>query len=102
MTFDSESKKNGVNRITSDFINTCKGPLWLSENKTVFRQELILFSALLLVLLTETLNTAIEAVVDLIGLEFQNLSGLTKDLGSAAVFISLVIAILVWSGFLCF
>ena len=123
MTFDNQNKKTGIKRITSAFINTCKGLLWMSKNEAAFRQEVILFSALaivslflevtalervmlisalLLVLLTETLNTAIEAVVDRIGLEFHQLSGLAKDLGSAAVFISLLIAVLVWSAILCF
>ena len=123
MTFDNQNKKTGMKRITSAFINTCRGLLWMSENEAAFRQEVILFStlavvslflevtglerlmlisALLLVLLTETLNTAIEAVVDRIGLEFHELSGLAKDLGSAAVFISLIIAVSVWSGILFF
>lgn len=112
-----------MKRITSAFINTGKGLLWMSKNEAAFKQEVTLFSALavvslflevtvlervmlisalLLVLLIETLNTAIEAVVDRIGLELHQLSGLAKDLGSAAVFISLIIAVLVWSGILCF
>ena len=123
MTFDNQNKKTGMKRITSAFINTGKGLLWMSRNEAAFRQEVTLFSALaivslflevtvlervmlisalLLVLLIETLNTAIEAVVDRIGLEFHQLSGLAKDLGSAAVFISLIIAVLVWGGILCF
>lgn len=123
MTFDNQNKKTGMKRITSAFINTGKGLFWMSKNEAAFRQEITLFSALaivslflevtvlervmlisalLLVLLIETLNTAIEAVVDRIGLELHQLSGLAKDLGSAAVFISLVIAVLVWSAILCF
>ena len=123
MTFDNKKKQTGMKRITSAFVNTCRGLLWMGKNEAAFKQEVILFSALavaslffeitvlerlllisalLLVLLTETLNTAIEAVVDRIGFEFHELSGLAKDLGSAAVFISLIIAVLVWSGVLCF
>jgi diacylglycerol kinase (ATP) len=48
------------------------------------------------VLFTETINTAIEAVVDRIGYEHHQLSGLAKDLASAAVFISMIIAIIIW------
>jgi diacylglycerol kinase (ATP) len=44
----------------------------------------------------EIVNTAIEAVVDRIGLEIHELSGLAKDLGSACVTIALVILSLVW------
>jgi len=52
--------------------------------------------AMLLVLIVELLNSAIEAVVDRIGLERHELSGRAKDIGSAAVTLSLVIATLVW------
>lgn len=45
---------------------------------------------------TEIINTAIEAVVDRIGLEIHPLSGLAKDLGSAAVLMSIVIALCIW------
>lgn len=45
---------------------------------------------------TEIINTAIEAVVDRVGLEIHPLSGLAKDLGSAAVLVSIVIATFVW------
>ena len=52
--------------------------------------------SMLLVLIVELLNSAIEAVVDRIGLERHELSGRAKDIGSAAVTLSLVIACLVW------
>jgi diacylglycerol kinase (ATP) len=42
------------------------------------------------------INSAIEAVVDRIGPEHHELSGRAKDLGSAAVFCSIVIALMVW------
>jgi diacylglycerol kinase (ATP) len=53
-------------------------------------------ACLLLVLLVELLNTAIESVVDRIGLEYHDLSKRAKDLGSAAVFVSLVTVAVVW------
>ena len=47
-------------------------------------------------------NTAIETAIDRIGPEHHPLSGLAKDLGSAAVFISLTIAAVVWITILFF
>ena len=55
---------------------------------------------LALVLIVEILNTAIETVVDRIGLEHHELSGPAKDLGSAAVLLSLLLAAGVWVTFL--
>jgi diacylglycerol kinase (ATP) len=48
------------------------------------------------VLIVEMLNSAIEAVVDRVGLERHALSGLAKDLGSAAVLSSFVLLGLTW------
>ncbi|MDY6891079.1 MAG: diacylglycerol kinase [Pseudomonadota bacterium] len=58
----------------------------------------LLVSTLLLVLTMELINTAIEAVVDRAGTEFNTLAGLAKDLGSAAVLLTLLITVLVWGG----
>ena len=55
-----------------------------------------LMVSMLLVLIVELLNSAVEAVVDRIGLERHELSGRAKDLGSAAVTLALAIATLVW------
>ncbi|GAA0296561.1 diacylglycerol kinase [Psychrosphaera haliotis] len=87
------------------------------KHEAAFRQELLLFVLLsplawfiseslmdfvslivvmILVLIVELLNSAIEAVVDRVGLERHELSGRAKDLGSAAVTLSLVIAGIVW------
>ena len=46
----------------------------------------------------EIINTAIEVTVDRIGTEFHALSGLAKDLASAGVFLSIVIACVLWAG----
>lgn len=67
--------------------------LWLGEN---FSQRALLIFSLLAVLMVELLNSAIETVVDRIGSEQNELSGRAKDLGSAAVMISLVAAGVVW------
>ena len=59
-------------------------------------QRLLLLGSLLLVLITEILNSGIEAVVDRIGPEFHELSGRAKDLGAAAVFLSLCWVGITW------
>lgn len=58
---------------------------------------MLLIVFVLLVMVVELLNSAIEAVVDRVSPDFHALSGRAKDLGSAAVMISLVIAGIVWS-----
>ena len=68
---------------------------WLGQSGL---QVGLLLATLLLVLIMELLNTAVEAVVDRAGLEFNPLAGLAKDLGSAAVMFSLLIVLLVWGG----
>ena len=59
-------------------------------------ERVLLIAAIGLVLITEVLNTAIERAVDRIGLENHKLSRDAKDLGSAAVFISILLAALIW------
>ena len=59
-------------------------------------ERALLISSLLLIMIVELLNSGIEAVVDRIGPEHHRLSGLAKDAGSAAVFMSLLNAALVW------
>lgn len=60
-------------------------------------EKALLVSSLLLVYITELANSAIEAVVDRIGLEKHELSGRAKDLGSATVFMACINVIAVWS-----
>ena len=59
-------------------------------------ERLLLVGSLLIVLLTELLNSALETVVDRISYEHHELSGRAKDLGSAAVLVSLAIAGITW------
>ena len=61
-------------------------------------QWLLLVLPLILLLVVELLNTAIENVVDRIGNEHNNLSGQAKDMGSAAVLFSLLTAACSWIG----
>jgi diacylglycerol kinase (ATP) len=67
--------------------------LWLGQSAL---ERVLLISSWLLVMIVEILNTAVEATVDRIGEERHTLSGQAKDLGSAAVMLSLVVAALVW------
>ena len=60
-------------------------------------QILLLIAVGTLVLIIELLNTAIELVVDRIGLEVNKLSGQAKDVGSSAVFLSLLLFVVVWT-----
>jgi len=68
--------------------------LWLGRNRY---ERLLLIACLLLVIIVELLNSAIEAAVDRFGSEHHELSGRAKDLGSAAVFVSLVLVAAVWA-----
>ena len=67
--------------------------LWLGRNGT---ERALLIAPMFLVLIVELVNSAIEATVDRIGLERHILSGLAKDIGSAAVFMSLLLLAVVW------
>ena len=68
--------------------------LWLADSGT---ELVLLLGSILLVLIVEVLNSAIEAVVDLQGGERNELAGRAKDQGSAAVMLSMVIFILAWA-----
>lgn len=59
--------------------------------------QLILVIASGLVIMAELINSAIEAVVDRISHDLHPLSGQAKDIGSATVFVSLVIFVILWS-----
>lgn len=59
-------------------------------------QQFILLLVILLVFITEIINTSIEATVDRIGLEYNELSGYAKDLGSTATICWVIFAIYIW------
>jgi diacylglycerol kinase (ATP) len=107
----------GIRRILRATVYSLQGFDHALRNEAAFRQELALFvimaptalwlgrdivekavliAVLLFVLVVELLNSAIEAAIDRLGEEKHELSGAAKDLGSAAVFVSLVIVIVVW------
>ena len=107
----------GLNRVFKSFSFSMQGLTAAFKNEEGFRQEIylaiilvplgfylgetgveiaLLVSVILLVLVTELINTGIEAVVDRFGGEHHELSGRAKDVGSAAVMIAVLNAILVW------
>jgi diacylglycerol kinase (ATP) len=59
-------------------------------------EKLWLLGSVVLMLITEIVNSAIEAVVDRVSLERHPLAGRAKDMGSAAVFISVIWIVVVW------
>jgi diacylglycerol kinase (ATP) len=109
--------KTGIARIIDATFYSFKGFKYAWKNEAAFRQEVILAIILIplgfwlgqnaaqkslligcciVVLIVEVLNTAIEAVVDRIGDEYHKLAGSAKDLGSAAVMLSLIMTLLIW------
>ncbi|MFA9418720.1 MAG: diacylglycerol kinase [Gammaproteobacteria bacterium] len=67
---------------------------WLGQTGV---EKALLTGSVILLLLVEMLNSAIEAVVDRIGDEQHELSGRSKDMGSAAVAISIGLMVVVWA-----
>lgn len=63
-------------------------------------ERLLLIGAWLFVLIAELFNSALEAVVDRIGPEHHPLSGHAKDMGSAAVLLSMLLCALIWAAVL--
>ena len=68
---------------------------WLGE--TVLEQ-MLLIAVCVLAVIVELINSAIEAVVDRISDEQHVLAGRAKDMGSAAVFVSILLIVVVWCG----
>ena len=58
--------------------------------------RILMIGSVVLVVIVEILNSAIESVVDRIGQEHHPLAGRAKDMGSAAVLISILLALFVW------
>ena len=67
--------------------------IWLGHSGV---ERALLIAPMLLILIVELINSAIEATVDRIGFERHKLAGLAKDVGSAAVFMSFVLLTAVW------
>ncbi len=58
--------------------------------------KLVMFITLLGILIAEAINSAIERVVDLITLEYNEMAGRAKDVGSTIVFLSIFVFVVVW------
>ena len=67
--------------------------IWLGGNAV---ERALLLGSLMLVLIVELLNSALEAVVDRVGVEHHTLSGRAKDIGSAAVFLAVSNVGVIW------
>ena len=112
------AKPRGLVRLLKAFGNTWQGLAGCWREEEAFRQEYllallaipaglwlgangveraVLIAPMLLILIVELLNSAIETAIDRIGTERHALSGLAKDLGSAAVFVSFVLLLSSWA-----
>ena len=110
-------KRTGIMRIIFTLKHSFNGLKWMLKNEAAFQQELVLFIPLtvlacyldisavqsvslilsmMFVLFAEMVNTAIEAVVDRVGLEYHTLSGVAKNIGSAVVTLSMIMSAMVW------
>ena len=114
-------KNTGFTRVYKAVYYSYKGFIGAAKSEAAFRQELVsamilipaafwfdvsnverilMISAVVLVLIVELLNTSIECVVDRVGLEKHELAGKAKDLGSAAVSMSLLLWAFIWASIL--
>ena len=114
----NRGKPRGFTRLLRAFDSSWKGLRGAWREEAAFRQELVfallavplglwlghsgveralLVAPVLLVLVVELLNSAIEATVDRIGFERHELAGLAKDIGSAAVLLAFMVLAVVWS-----
>ena len=110
-------RNTGLTRVWKASIYSIQGLKAAWKHESAFRQELIIGLVLLpisfwiantwvevavlmgvcfLVLIVELLNSAVEAVVDRVGHEHHDLAGQAKDMGSAAVMLSLIMAMGTW------
>lgn len=60
-------------------------------------EKILLINSLFLILITELINTGLEKTINKISKEIHPISKIVKDIGSAAVFLSLIYAIIIWS-----
>ena len=67
--------------------------IWIAEDTWQFTA---MIGSMLLVMIVEIINSAIEAAVDRIGTERHPLSGQAKDLGSAAVMLATILSLMIW------
>ena len=113
-----KSSRTGLTHIAYAFLYSMKGIAAAFRNESAFRIEIVFFivlfptglyigktavekavlvAVLFIVLIAEIVNSAIEAVVDRVGSDYHVLSGQAKDMASAAVLLSLLLAGTVWA-----
>lgn len=113
-----KKSNKGLKRVVCAFFYSLAGIKAAFRNEAAFRIEILLFvmlapvafyfgktpiekiiliASIILVLIAELINSAIESVVDRIGAELHPLSGQAKDMASAAVLLALLLAIITWS-----
>ena len=109
--------KTGLTRLVNAFGYSIAGTLAAFKHEDAFRQEVVLavvltpvalylgetaidqalmISSLLFIIVVELLNSSIEATVDRISVKHHKLAKRAKDIGSAAVFFSLINAAVIW------
>ena len=109
--------KTGLRRLINAFRYSIAGTLAAFKHEDAFRQEVVLavvltpvalyfgetaihqalmISSLLFIIIVELLNSSIEATVDRISVKHHKLAKRAKDIGSAAVFFSLINAAVIW------
>ena len=66
---------------------------WVGDNITDY---VLLIACLFIVLITELMNSAVEAIVDRVSMDHHALSGRSKDMASAAVLFSILMTVFVW------
>ncbi|MGF1773392.1 diacylglycerol kinase [Vibrio maritimus] len=114
-------KNTGIKRVIYAARYSWYGLIAAWKNEAAFRQECAalifaviiaavldvslfakaaLVGSVIFVMIVELMNSAVEAVVDRVGLERHELSGRAKDLGSAAVFLAIGLAMMVWGSIL--
>ena len=69
--------------------------------KSSIIEKLLMFMSIFFVLIAETINSAIERIVDLITQDYNELAGKAKDIGSTIVFFSIIMSFIIW-GTICF
>jgi diacylglycerol kinase (ATP) len=110
--------QRGVRRLFNAFFYSISGLRIAFDHESAFRQEIalaavlipvaclvpvsaaeriLLIGSVLLLLIVELLNSSVEAAIDRIGLDTHRFSKRAKDLGSAAVFLTLVLLAITWA-----
>lgn len=112
-----KSPHTGISRIIHAFKYSFDGLVATFKSESAFRQDILLcicatilqffidvsplsrilmMSSLILILISELINTAIETIIDRIGAEKHPLSKKAKDIGSAIVLLTIICVVLLW------